>query len=134
MRNAMRNLFRVLMVLWAGSLWSVTWVTWLLFHRLSDRHTAGTLAGPLFSIEAYLGVAVAVLALALPTRSRFAGVYTAAALLALSEWLLRPVMAAARAHGSAFGLGFGAWHGVSAILYAAACLAVLWTVWKQELR
>lgn len=130
----MRNVFRVLMVLWAGSLWSVPWVTWILFHRLNDRHTAGMLAGPLFTIETYLGVAVAVLALILPGRTRFRGVYAGAALLAVSEWLLRPFMVAARNHGSALGMTFGALHGVSAVLYAAACLAVLWSVWRQELR
>ena len=58
-----RKFFRVLLVLWAGSLWSLTWVTWTLFHAQSDRHLAGVLAGPLFSIEAYVGVSVAALAL-----------------------------------------------------------------------
>jgi len=129
-----RRLFRLLWVLWAGSLWSVPWVTWILFHRQGDRHLAGLLAGPLFSIECYLGVAASALALALPGRSKYAWGYVAAALLAVNEWALRPIMEAARAQGTAVGLGFGAWHGVSMLLYLLACVAMLWLVWKQEIR
>jgi hypothetical protein len=126
--------FRVVLVLWAGSLWSVAWVTWVLFHAQSDRHLAGILAGPLFSIETYVGIVAAVLALLLPGRSKFFWAYVAAAVLALNEWALRPVMAAARIHGTALGLTFGAWHGVSALLYAAACLALLWLISTVEWR
>lgn len=129
-----RNFFRVLLVLFAGSLWSLTWVTWVLFHAQSDRHLAGVLVGPLFSIEAYLAVAVAVLGLILPGRSQFVWGYLAAALLAVNEWALRSVMVAARTHGSAFGLSFGAWHGVSMVLYLLASIAVLILIWKNELR
>jgi hypothetical protein len=128
-----RCVFRVLLVLWAGSLWSVgLWVTPILFSAQSDRHLAGVLAGRIFSIETYVGVAVAVLALLLPGRTKFVWGYVAAALLAGNEWALRPVMVAARANGSAAGLTFGAWHGVSAVLYLAACLALLVVVWKQD--
>jgi hypothetical protein len=128
-----RNAFRVLLVLWAGSLWSLAWVTWVIFHAQSDRHVAGLLVGPLFTIEAYLGVGVAVLGLLLPGRTRFVWGYLAAALLAFNEWALRSVMTAARAHGSAFGLSFGGWHGVSMVLYLLACISVLVLIWKNEL-
>jgi hypothetical protein len=129
------NVFRVLLVLWAGSLWSLAaWVTPTLFFAQGDRQMAGSLAGRLFSIETYLGIAVAALALLLPGRSRMGGVYVAAALLAVNEWVLRRFMEAARAHGAAGGLGFGAWHGVSEILYVAACLGVLLVIWKQHFR
>ena len=127
--------FRLLLVLWARSRWSVgLWVTPILFSVPSDRHLAGVLAGRIFSIETYVGVAVAVLALLLPGRSKFVWGYLAAALMAANEWALRPVMAAARAHGSAVGLTFSAWHGVSAAIYLAACLALLVGVWKQDFR
>jgi len=126
------NVLRVLSVLWAGSLWSVgLWVTPILFSAQSDRHLAGVLAGRIFSIETYVGMAVAILALMMPLRNRFIWGYVAAALLAVNEWALRPIMAAARAQGSAAGLTFGAWHGVSAVIYLAACLAVLALMWRQ---
>jgi hypothetical protein len=129
-----RNLLRVLLVLWAGSLWSLAWVTHTLFYVQSDRHLAGLLVGRLFTIETYVGIGVAVLALLLPGRTKFAWGYLAAALLAVSEWALRPVMAAAHAHGAVAGLTFGAWHGVSAGLYVLACLAMLRLIWNEDFR
>jgi hypothetical protein len=130
-----RSAFRVLSVLWVGSLWSVgLWVTPIVFAVESDHRLAGVLAGRIFSIETYVGIAVAVLALLLPGRTKFVWGYLAAVLLAVNEWALRPVMVVARAHGSAAGLTFGAWHGVSAVIYLAACLALLVLVWKQDFR
>ncbi len=136
MGRVFQCVFRVLLVLWAGSLWSVgLWVTPILFSAQHDRHLAGVLAGRIFSIETYVGLGVAAVALVLPVRKRFIGGFGAAGLLAINEWGLRPVMAAARANGTAAGLSFGAWHGVSAMLYLVACLALLVVVvWKQDSR
>lgn len=121
-----RCVFRLVLVLWAGSLWSVAlWVTPILFSAQPDRHLAGILAGRIFSVETYVALAAATFALLLPVRNRFMWGFVAAALLALNEWALRPFMVAARANGSAAGLTFGAWHGVSSVLYLAACLAVV---------
>lgn len=128
------RVLRVLMVLWAGSLWSMLWVASALFSFLSDRHSAGLIAARLFSVETYLGLAVAALALLPPNRSRFRAGFLAVALLALNEWILKPVMSQAQAQGSAMGMGFGAWHGVSALVYVAACIAVLVLVWKEDFR
>jgi hypothetical protein len=124
----------VLLVLWAGSLWSLTWVTHTLFYAQDDRHLAGVLAGRLFTIETYVGVAAGVLALLLPGRTQFVWGYVAAGLLAVNEWALRRVMAAAHAQGTVAGLTFGAWHGVSAVLYVLACLAVLRLIWNEDFR
>jgi Domain of unknown function (DUF4149) len=131
----LRNGFRVLFVLWAGSLWSLAaWVAPTLFYAQGDRHLAGVLAARLFSIETYVGVGVAVLALLLPGRTKFVWGYLAAALLSINEWVLKRIMEQAHAHGTAAGLGFGAWHGVSAVLYVLACLAVLRLVWNEDFR
>jgi len=130
-----RNGFRVLFVLWAGSLWSLAaWVAPTLFYAQGDRHLAGVLAARLFSIETYIGVGVAVLALLLPDRTKFVWGYLAAALLSINEWALKRIMEQAHSHGTAAGLGFGAWHGVSAVLYVLACLAVLRLVWNEDFR
>ena len=124
----------MLMVLWAGSLWSLLWVVAVLFHAQSDRHLAGLLAARYFQIETYLGLGVAALAILLPGRSRYFWAYFAAALLAMNEWILKRVMHLAQTHGTAAGLSFGAWHGVSAVLYLMACVAVLILVWKEDFR
>ena len=130
-----RNAFRVLFVLWAGSLWSLAvWVAPTLFFAQDDRHLAGVLAARLFRVEAYLGLGVAALALALPGRGRMRGLYAGAALLALNELVLRRLMDSAHAHGTALGLSFGAWHGVSMLLYGVACLALVFVIWRQEYR
>ena len=121
----------MLIVLWAGSLWSLLWVAVTLFHTLSDRHLAGVIAAKLFSMETYLGLLVAAPAIILPARSRY-WVYFAAAVLAMNEWGLKRIMSAAQAHGSAAGLGFGAWHGVSAALYLLACLCAVVVIYQDE--
>ncbi len=131
----MRSAFRVLLVLWAGSLWSLAaWVAPTLFYAQSDRHLAGILAARLFSIETYLGLAVGAIALLLPARSRFIKGYLAVALLAVNEWVLKGFMAAAHARGTAYGLTFGAWHGVSAVIYVLACACVVLLVWNEDFR
>jgi hypothetical protein len=131
----LRNAFRVLVVLWAGSLWSLAaWVAPTVFHLQADRALAGVLASRLFSIETYVGLGVAALGLVLPGRTKLVWGYAAVALLLINEWVLKPILAQAHAHGTAAGLGFGAWHGVSAVLYVLACLAVLRLVWNEDFR
>ena len=130
----MARAWRVLMVLWAGSLWSLLWVAAVVFHFQSDRHTAGLIAGRLFSIETYLGLAVAGLALLLPERARFLLGFVAVALLAINEWVLKAAMTRAQTHGGSAYLSFGAWHGISAGLYVLACLCVLVLIYKDEYR
>jgi hypothetical protein len=128
-----RKAFRVLLALWAGSLWSLAlWVAPTLFYAQPDRHVAGALATRLFSIQTYVGLGVASLALALPLRKRFIGGYAAVALLAVNEWMLKSVMTVARSRGSLAGLSFGAWHGISALLYLGACVIMMVVVFKEE--
>jgi hypothetical protein len=105
-----------------------------LFHLQSDRHLAGLLAARLFSIETYVGLGVSLFAVLLPERGRFKWGYIAAGLLAVNEWVLKPIMSLAYAGGAVGGLSFGAWHGVSAILYIAACLAVAVTILRADSR
>jgi hypothetical protein len=125
----------VLFVLWAGSLWSLAaWVAPTLFSAQTDRHLAGILASRLFSIETYVGLGVAALALLLPGRTKFVWGYAAVALLAINEWVLKRILAQAHVHGTAAHLSFGAWHGVSAVLYVLACVGVLKLVWNEDFR
>jgi hypothetical protein len=127
--------FRILLVLWAGSLWSVALIVApTLFHAQPDQELAGMLAGRLFSIEAYLGIATAAIALLLPGRGKFWWGYAAAALLASNLWVIGPRMARAHLHGMAWGLGFGAWHGIAALLYGCACIAMTLLIWNDDFR
>ncbi len=126
-----RGAYRVLLVLWAGSLWSLAlWVAPTLFFAQPDRHLAGLLAARLFAVETYVGLAVAVWGLALPGRGQLRGIYIAVALLAINEWIVKRLMEQAHAQGAVIGLSFGGWHGVAQIGYLIACLLVLWAVWR----
>jgi hypothetical protein len=127
-----QRVFRLLGVLWAGSLWALIWVAALMFHLQTDRHVAGRIAAALFSIETYLGLGIGVFALLLPHRGRFRLGFFAIALLVFNEWVLKSAMEAARVHGSVMGMAFGAWHGVSALLYLLACLLVAAMVYQDE--
>lgn len=129
------KIFRVLLVLWAGSLWSLAiWVAPILFFAQHDRSLAGYLAARMFGIEAYLAAGLCVAALIFPGRTRFGWLYAATASLAISVWGLKPVMTLARSQGAAFGLTFGAWHGVSALFYGLACIAALSLIWNHDFR
>ncbi len=131
-----QNAYRVLLVLTAGSLRSAGLIVApTLFALLQpDRQLAGQLAGRVFSLETYLAVTAAVLGLLLPGRTKRLPAYLAAALLAFNEWGLRPFMTQARLHGTSLSLGFGAWHGLTTLIYLAACCAMLVLVWKNDFR
>lgn len=127
------RLFRLLLVLWAGSLWSTVWVALTVFHIQPDRHLAGLIAARLFAVETYLGLALAAIAALRGERARFGFCYLGAALLAFNEWVLKRFMDQALAAGSALGLGFAPWHGVSALVYLVACLCVTAYAYKNLL-
>ncbi len=126
--------FKLLLVLWAGSLWSTVWVALTIFHSQPDRHLSGMLAARLFSIETYVGVGVAAIAAVRGERSGFGYCYCAVALLLFNEWVLKHFMDRALTAGSALGLGFGPWHGISALIYLLACLAVATYVYQDNSR
>jgi hypothetical protein len=130
----LRRALRLLVVLFAGSLCGVLWFTSILFALESNRHIAGLIASRLFTVQTALGLGVSLLALSLPERRRFRWLYVTAALLTVNEVVLKPVMESARLHGSALGLGFGPWHGVSALLYLVGCACVLVLIWNDDLR
>ena len=128
------RIFRLLLVLWAGSLWSTIWVALSVFHMQPDRHLAGLIAARLFAVETYLGLVVGLIAALRVERARYVFCYVAALLLAFNEWVLKHFMDQALAAGSALGLGFGAWHGVSALLYLVACAAVAIHIYSNNSR
>ena len=55
---------RILLTLWVGSLWAIGYIAApTLFATLEDRALAGTLAGAMFEIVAYIGMVCAALLL-----------------------------------------------------------------------
>jgi hypothetical protein len=129
----------LLATLWCGSLWTVGYlVAPTLFATLSDRVLAGTIAGSLFRIEAWLSVGAALALIALDraassgarlARKRFLLIIGMLACSLIGYFGLHPLMAALRESAGPGGVmasdartQFGILHGVSSALYLVESL------------
>lgn len=130
----------LLVTLWAGSLWTVGYlVAPTLFGTLADRALAGTIAGSMFRVEAWLSLAcgLALVGLLLASKDVTAQrrkmlVWVVLGMLGcalLSHFGLQPVMAAMREAGERS--TFGMLHGVSMVLYLVQSLMALFLVVKN---
>lgn len=123
---------RVLLTLWAGSLWVTGFmVAPLLFTQLDDRALAGTLAGKLFAMTAVIGllcgVVLLVFELVRRARSRWRiGVLVAMLLMvAAGHFGISPAIAELRAAGEVESVHFARLHGAASILFALTALLAL---------
>ncbi|GAC1413351.1 MAG: DUF4149 domain-containing protein [Burkholderiaceae bacterium] len=130
-----RRLRQLVVTLWVGSLWTTGYVVApTLFATLADRGLAGTIAGSLFRVEAWLSLGCSVTLLMLcftpearalpehPTIVRL--ILGVAACTLIGHFCLQPLMAEIRAVGVPVGgmapalkMRFGALHGVSRGFY-----------------
>lgn len=124
----------VLLALWAGSLVTVCGLVAPSLFALLDRRAAGQVAAHLFFAETIVGVVVASCVLVAErlvglqlSRATLAAILIGALAPLSSELVLGPMMQSARAAGDM--ARFGALHGVSAILFAIACVSALVAVW-----
>jgi hypothetical protein len=125
--------------LWSGSLWTVGYiVTPTLFATLTDRVLAGTIAGSLFRVEAWLSVACAVVLLLLPAgeendaRARKVVWRLVLAMLVctlVGYFGVQPFMAALREGAGPAGvmdadsrMRFGILHGIASAIYLVQSL------------
>lgn len=125
--------------LWVGGMWAIGYVVApVLFSRLGDRALAGLVAGKLFSLIAWIGIAGAVYLLAFRLlRYRAAAlrqgvfwiVLLMLALVCAGEFGVQPIMAALKAEAlpkqvmeSVLRDRFATWHGVSSVLYVIQSL------------
>jgi len=125
------RLAAVVLTLWAGSLWTICAIAAPAAFAVLDRPAAGRLAGTLFQIATWLGAVCALLLFAAafvhkPLATRLTPAWLVAATAAaplLSELVLSPMMAAARAANDMS--RFGMLHGLAAVLFVAAALGAL---------
>ena len=115
---------RVLLTLWAGSLWVTgLLVAPALFALLDDRALAGTLAGNLFTKTSYIGLlcgSVLLVLNSLHKRSnawRMMLIITMLALVVIGQFVLSPMIAELRQQGLSETARFGQLHGLSAVLF-----------------
>ena len=134
MRRFTDALQSIVVTLWVGGLWAVGYIVApLLFSRLGDRALAGLIAGKLFSLIAWIGIACAAYLLIHRLLRYGAGalrqglfwiVVVMLALVLAGEFGVQPVMAALKEQAlpkqvmeSVLRDRFTLWHGVSSGLY-----------------
>lgn len=139
MRRLADSLYSLAITLWAGGLWAIGFIAApSLFASLKDRVLAGELAGNLFGLMAWVGMACAAYLLAYlfarqgraAFRSSVFWLVLAMLVLALiGHFGIQPVLAQLKAEvwprsvmESALRDRFSAWHGVAGGLYVLQCL------------
>lgn len=122
------------MTAWVGGLWAVGYLAVpVLFHAQPDRQLAGILAGQMFTVLGYLGLAcgayllawrIAVAGRAALRETAFRLVAAMLLLTLASQFGIQPLMADLKAQAlplevmqSAWADRFKMWHGVSSIAY-----------------
>lgn len=132
---------------WVGGLWAIGFAAWILFNNLPDKQLAGMLAGKLFTLIAYVGIASGFYLLffrlsragASAMKQAFFWATLGMLLLTLAgHFGIQPILASLKAQAmpkevmeSIFRDRFQAWHGVSSIMYLAEALLGLVLVLKQ---
>jgi hypothetical protein len=139
----------LIVTLWVGSLWTIGYlVAPTLFATLSDKMLAGTIAGKLFRIEAWLSVVCAIIMIILikiGAQKENPKIYRRLLWLVLGMLActlvgyfgLQPFMAALRETAGAgvvlegdARMQFGILHGVASALYLIQSLLGVVLVWK----
>ena len=134
MKNLPRSLALLAATAWVGGLWAVGYLAVpVLFHAQPDRQLAGMLAGQMFVVLGYLGIAcgayllawrLAVVGRAALREPLFLIIAAMLLLTLLMHFGIQPLMADLKAQAlplevsqSEFAGRFRMWHGVSSILY-----------------
>lgn len=145
MRGLSEILYRSALTAWIGGMWVVGYgVAPTLFASLGDRQLAGLVAGRLFSLVGWIGLAAAGYLLVFLAarwrggtfrRSVFWLVLGLAGLVAAGQFGLQPLLAQLKADAlprdvmeSVLRDRFVAWHGVSSVLYLIQSGVGLWLV------
>mgnify|MGYP001145746079 CR=1 FL=1 len=134
-----KSLDAIVLTLWVGSLWTVGYLAVpILFQAQPDRQLAGILAGEMFRVQGYIGIACA-LYLLLRDALKFGKLslrqppFLAVALMFVItlaiQFGIQPLMNGLKSQAlpmevmqSPLADSFAMWHGISSILYLVASL------------
>ncbi|MEK7231702.1 MAG: DUF4149 domain-containing protein [Pseudomonadota bacterium] len=148
MKSLAEALYAVALTLWIGGLWVIGYlVAPTLFYTLADRALAGSLAGKLFTLIAYVGIGSAIYVM-LFRITRFGGacfkqgifwiVMIMLLLTLAAEFGVQPILAGLKHQAlpkevveSVFRDRFAAWHGVASVLYVIQSVLGVLLVWLQ---
>ncbi len=141
-------LAKIAVTLWVGGLWSIGYIAApVLFGQLADKQLAGNLAGGMFTVIAYVGMACGFYLL-LHRLVQFGGAALKQAffwatllmlLITLASYFgIQPILESLREQAmpkavmqSIFSDRFARWHGVSSIIYLIESLLGLILLFKQ---
>lgn len=128
----------IIITLWVGALWATGFGAYIIFDTLQDKQLAGSLAGQLFTMVSYLGVASAFYLLiqrllgygtGALKQSYFWAVLAMLLLILAGHFGIQPILAQLKADAlpadvmhSIFAERFGKWHGIASLAYLAECL------------
>ena len=149
MKNLADNLAIIAVTLWVGGLWAVGYlVAPALFSALADKSMAGMLAGKMFTLIAYVGMACGFYlilfrlvnsGLAALQQKVFWIVLIMLLLTIASHFGIQPIMSSLKAEAmprevmeSAFRSRFATWHGISSIVYLVESILGLLLVVQQR--
>ena len=149
MKNLSFNLSLVAITLWVGGLWAIGAIAApTLFSTLPDKQLAGMLAGKMFTIMAYVGIACGLYLLLYRLTSEgtrafkqwaFWIVLSMLALTLIGHFGIQPIIQKLKMEGGAAAVmqsvaanRFAHWHGIASILYVMQSLLGLVLVTKQR--
>jgi hypothetical protein len=128
----------IVITLWVGALWTTGLTAYVLFDTLQDRQLAGSLAGKLFTIVSYIGMASAFYLLvqrlldygtASLKQSFFWAVFMMLLLVLAGHFGIQPLLAQLKTDAlpndvmhSVFADRFNTWHGIASVAYLVECL------------
>lgn len=134
----LRKLTGLVITLWVGGLWITGLSASILFDTISDRQLAGSVAGQLFEMVSYIGIASGLLLLMqrfiafglLSLKQRYVWIVGAMLLLILIGYFgIQSHLAQLKASAfpvevmqSDYAKQFAIWHGVSGVIYLMECL------------
>jgi Domain of unknown function (DUF4149) len=135
----MQKFSLIVTTLWVGALWAIGLVAYVLFKTLPNNHQlAGNLAGQLFTIVRYIGMASALFLLvqrlldygtASLKQAYFWAIFFMLILVLVEHFGIQPILAQLKADAmpndvmkSVFASRFGKWHGVASVAYLVECL------------
>lgn len=140
---------KIAITLWVGGLWAIGYIAApVLFMQLGDKQLAGNLAGSMFTVIAYVGIACGAYLL-LYRINQYGGVafkqafFWAAFLMVLitlgMQFGIQPIMESLKEQAmpkavmqSIFSDRFAHWHGISRIAYIIESLLGLVLLFKQS--
>ena len=128
----------IVVTFWVGALWMTGLAAYVLFDTLQDKQLAGSLAGELFTIVSYIGMASALFLMiqrlldygtGALKQSFFWAVFVMLLLVLAGHFGIQPLLAQLKTDAlpndvmqSVFADRFRNWHGIASVAYLLECL------------